>query len=330
MDTEGAMINAGILGLGGWGQRLVGAVQGKDARLRFTTAVVRAPAKVAAFAETHRLAVLTDYRAMLNDPKIDAVVIATPHTLHAQQAIAAAKAGKPVFVEKPFTLTKDSAIAVAESCRSAGVPLGFGYNRRFLPAMAAFKRMIEEGRIGKVLQIEANISSNTAHRQAPDAWRATRAESPAGGMTSLGIHALDAMIHLGGAIKQVEAYSRRLAAPIDVDDSTTVLFQFDRGALGYLGTNFASAPYWRLQVFGDQGWIEMRSLDSLTVAARDGTIEEFKFPARDVEYAELDAFAAAISHGTPFPIPVDEIVHGVAVLEAIGQSAEVARAVVVP
>jgi predicted dehydrogenase len=323
------MINAGILGLGGWGQKLVAAVQGKNARIRFTTAVVRAPAKVAAFAETHRLAVLTDYRAMLNDPKIDAIVIATPHTLHAQQAIAAAEASKPVFVEKPFTLTRDSALATAEACKRGGVPLGFGYNRRFLPAMAAFKRMIEDGRIGKVLQIEANISSNTAHRQAPDAWRASRAESPAGGMTSLGIHALDAMIHLGGPIRQVQAYSRRLAAPIDIDDSTAVLFQFDRGALGYLGTNFAAAPYWRLQVFGDQGWIEMRSLDALTVAARDGKTEEIKFPARDVEYAELDAFAAAIADGTPFPIPVEEIVHGVAAMEAIAQSAEAERAVVV-
>ena len=324
------MINAVIVGAGEWGQKLVASVQGKSDRIRFSTVVARTPDKIAGFAAQHGLTVYRDYQRALDDPAIDAVVLATPHSQHADQVIAAANARKAVFVEKPFTLTRESAGAAVAACRSHGVILAFGHNRRFLPAIHALKQLLDCGRIGKLLQVEGNFSSSSGyHRHGSDSWRANRGEAPSGGMTALGIHVLDAMVHLCGRIDSVHAQSRHNVIPIEVDDATTILMRFANGALGYLGTCFASAPYWRLQLFGADGWAEMRGFGTLIVATRDGKTEEQKFPRRDLEHAELEAFAAAITGGVAFPVPADEAVHGVAVLEAIGESAETGRTIAI-
>ncbi len=316
------MIKAALVGTGDWGQRLVTSVQGKSELIRFTAAVTRTPAKAAGFALQHGLTLHDDYRRVLADPTIDAVVLATPHSQHGRQVIDAAEAGKPVFVEKPFTLDKASAAAAVEACRRRGVVLAFGHNRRFLPAVQALKRMVEEGRIGKLLQVEGNFSSSSGYRHGRESWRASPSEAPAGGMTALGIHVVDALIHLCGAVEQVQAKSRHNVLPIDVDDATTILMSFASGALGYLGTCFASAPYWRLHLFGSEGWVEMHGQETLLIAGRDGRTEERKFPPRDIERAELEAFADAIAGRAAFPVPAEEAIHGVAVLEAIARSAQ--------
>src|SRR5687767_14025424 len=99
------MINAAIVGLGRWGQNLVNSVQGKSEKIRFTTGVLRHPENAREYAKQQGLKLQSDFAKVLADPAIDAIVLATPHTIHADQVVAAAKAGKPVFSEKPFTLT---------------------------------------------------------------------------------------------------------------------------------------------------------------------------------------------------------------------------------
>jgi predicted dehydrogenase len=321
------MLNAVIVGAGDWGQRLVRSIQGKSDHSRFGSVVARTPAKIADFASEYGLTVHGDYDGALADPTIDAVVLATPHSYHAEQVIAAAKAGKPVFVEKPFTLTKQSAELAVEACRSRGIVLAIGHNRRFLPAIQALKQLMEQGRIGKLLQVEGNFSAPSGYRFAMDAWRSSGAESPAGGMTALGIHLLDAIINLCGEIEDVHAHSRRNVLPIDVDDSTAILMRLTGGALGYLGTCFATAPSWRLQLYGAEGWIEMRGFDKLIITMRDGKTEEQNFPPCDLERAELEAFAAVIEGRGRYPVPAGEVVHGVAVLEAISRSIKTGQSV---
>ena len=135
------MLNAAIVGLGRWGQRLVESVSTPpSSAVRFTHAVVRTPAKAADFCKRHRLTV-TSFETVLRE--VDAVVLATPHSQHADQVVRAARAGKHVFVEKPFTLDVESALAAAGACQQAGVVLGLGHNRRFLPAVAQMREIIE-------------------------------------------------------------------------------------------------------------------------------------------------------------------------------------------
>ncbi len=129
------MIDAAIVGLGRWGRTLVEAVQGKSDRLRFTRAVSRNPEQLRDFAARHRLELVGELAPVLADRSIDAVVLATPHSLHRDQVIAVAKAGKAVFCEKPLTLKKADALRAIEACREAGVVLGIGTDKRFFPSL---------------------------------------------------------------------------------------------------------------------------------------------------------------------------------------------------
>ena len=319
------MLNTAIVGLGGWGQRLVDSIQDagrpKGDLIHFTRAVTRTPAKAADFARRHKMPLGDDYAAVLADPDTAAVALATPHTQHAEQIIQAAAAGKHVFVEKPFTLTAESAARSVAACVSAGVVLALGHNRRFLPSMFALKQMIESGDLGQVLHLEGQFSSSYGLELTPAIWRAVGAESPAGGMTSLGIHCIDAFIHLNGPISRVQAYSLKQVLTVESDDTTAMLLRFANGATGLLGTVTATARLFRIQIFGTKGWVRIDEDGSMEACAIDGNPERRTFEKTDTCRSELEAFAVAVGGGTPYLLPSDQAIHGIAVLEAIVESA---------
>src|SRR5262245_11366000 len=122
------MIKLGIVGLGWWGKNLVESVQGKSEQVRFLRGACRNHAPVASFAERHGLALSTSLDELLADPQVEAVVLATPHSLHTEQIVAVANAGKPVFCEKPLALRRDDAVRAVEACRQRGVVLALGEN----------------------------------------------------------------------------------------------------------------------------------------------------------------------------------------------------------
>ena len=271
------MLNAAIVGLGVWGRQLVEAVledgRPKSEQFRFTRAVTRTPDKAADFADRQGLPVTDDYASVLDDPEIQAVVLATPHSQHLGQIEAAATAGKHVFVEKPLTLDTSSATKAVAACRSAEVVLALGHNRRFLPALKALEDMIVAGELGSVMHVEGNFSGNVAYGYRPGVWRADPAENPAGGMAAMGIHMVDALIHLCGPIASVRAQSLRQVLEIPVDDTTSMLFRFESGITGYLGTITATPRLWRIQVFGSKGWAHMRDPQTIDVRRPEGEVE---------------------------------------------------------
>ena len=103
------MIRAAAVGIGHWGRTLVGAVQGKSDKIRFTAGHTRTPARAEAFCAEQGIALRDDIEQILRDPAIDAVYFATPHSEHGGQVERTAAAGKHVFMEKPFTLDRNSA-----------------------------------------------------------------------------------------------------------------------------------------------------------------------------------------------------------------------------
>jgi predicted dehydrogenase len=327
------MINAAIVGLGRWGRHLVDSVQGKSDKIRFVAGMLRHPEKVHDYAQKQGLALYDDYREALADPGIDAVVLATPHTLHAEQIIAAARAGKHVFTEKPFTLTTKSAQEAVRACARNKVTLAVGYNWRFQPALQEIRNMLEDGRLGKLLHIEGNFCGPSALWYPKDHWRQRREEGPAGGMTGRGVHVVDAMLYLAGRIDNVYAQSVRRALNFGIDDTTSMLFKFKSGATGYLSTIIATAETWRMQVFGSKGWVEVGDVEHLTtwqmrVCLLDpDNIRERRrpqivsFPELSTERVELEHFADAAQARRPLAVAGGDEVHGVAVMEAILRSA---------
>jgi len=328
------MINAAIVGLGRWGQNLVNHVQGKSDKIRVVAGVLRHVEKAKDFAAKQGFPLYDDYRKALADPKIDAVVLATPHTAHAGQIIAAARAGKHVFVEKPLTLTVRTAEAAVRACAENKVTLAVGYNWRFQPALQEIRKMLEDGRLGKLLHIEGNFCGPSAYFYGRDHWRQKREEGPAGGMTGRGVHVVDAMLYLAGQIDSVHAQSFRLAQDFGIDDTTSMLFKFRNGVTGYLGTVIATPETWRMQVFGSRAWVEVGDIEHLTtwrmkVCYVDPKNPRAKnepqivtFPEMSTERAELEYFAQAAEAGQPLAVTGGDEVHGVAVLEAILKSAK--------
>jgi len=316
------MLKAAIYGLGRWGNRLTEAVQASD-KIRFVKGISRDPERHKEYSQKTGVKVVSSYGRVLKDPEIDAVVLATPHSLHMKQIIQAAKAGKHVFVEKPMTLTRKSAEKAIEACRAAGVTLGMGFNRRYAPSFIEMMIRIRAGQIGDVLHVEAAHSGPTGYGLTPDSWRSTRAEAPGGGMTARGIHTLDAMIQVAGPVSSVYAFSnnRKLPAGVDMDDTTSMLLKFANGVTGYLSTLFTTAELYRVHVFGAKGWLELRGDSELTFRGLQGAPEKVTLPAVDKEKLELEAFADAIAGKNPFLVPPEEAINGVAVLEAIVASA---------
>ena len=328
------MIRAAIVGLGTWGQNLVNSVQGNSELIRFTSGATRTPAKAVEFANKHGIAMAESYERLLADPAVDAVVLATPHLQHSGQIILAARAGKHVFTEKPLGINLHETMAAMRACEECKVTLAVGYNWRFQPALREMKRMLEDGRLGKLLHIEGNFCGPSAYRFPKGHWRHDRDEVPGGGMTGRGVHVVDAMLYLGGHIESVVAQSFRLVRDFGVDDTTSMLFRFRGGATGYLGTVIATAETWRMQVFGSNGWAEVGEVEHLTTWKLRFTLidrenimlkkepQVMQFPDTSTERAELEHFARAVQAGEPLEVPGGDAVHNVAVLEAILRSAQ--------
>ncbi len=331
------MIRAAVVGLGWWGKTLVESVQESDV-VRFTRAATRTVSpEVTAFTAAQGLELAESFEALIADPDVDAVVLATPHSLHARQVIAAADAGKHVFCEKPFALRRSEAESAVEAVRRARVVLGLGYNRRFHPEMSRLRELIRSGGLGTVLHLEATMTFANSLLLKPDQWRASRDDTPCGGLTPMGVHAIDGMIDLCGPIGHVFCQSFRRVVEIDADDTTSVLFRMQEGMSGYLGTMTATGPGFSFQVFGSKGWVRLEGMTHVAGASSEerrtrlfgtckfqpakGEAEIWQAEAYDVTRAALEAFARAASGGAEYPISLEEMVHGAAVTEAIVRSA---------
>jgi predicted dehydrogenase len=324
------MIRAAIVGLGRWGQNLVDAVGGSKA-IRFSVAHTRDEARAARFCAEAGLRWVGSLDAVLADPAIDAVVFATPHTQHSEQVIAAAGAGKHVFVEKPFSLSVADGVRARAAAEGAGVVLAVGFNRRFHPSMGLLRDAVRSGRLGTLVTISAEQTALHGISMAADAWRARPDEAPAGAMTAIGVHLVDGMIDLFGPIQSVYARVARRAAPL-ADDTTDVLVRFVNGASGHIFCSTAATPHYRMAVYGTEGFAEVLGHPMTTfrlVPVHSGVAEVTETAGFNMLTAELEAFAACIAAGRAFVTPLNEIMHGVSVFEAVVESAARGEAVAV-
>ena len=336
------MLNAAIVGLGRWGQNLVNSIQGKSDKIRIVLGVLRHPENARDYATAQGFQLVDSLDKALADPAVQAIILATPHTAHAEQIVACAKAGKPVFTEKPFTLTTASAKAALAACADANVTLAVGYNWRFQPALQEIKRLLDSRRLGKLLHMEGNFNGPSVYRVSKDHWRQNPEEGPAGGMTGRGVHVVDAMLYLAGKIDTVHAQSYRIALDYGTDDTTSMLFKFRGGATAYLASVIATAETWRLQVCGSKGWAEVGDVQHLTTwTLRTCFFDQSNpyhhpqpqivtFPDTSTERAELENFADAVAAKRPLAVGDGDVQHNVTVLEAILASATKGETIKVP
>jgi predicted dehydrogenase len=327
------MIRAAIVGLGRWGRSLVASVQGKSEDLRFVRAHTRTRATAEDFCRDQGVPLVDCYEQLLADPNVDAVVLATPHSLHESQIIAAAAAGKHIHVEKPITLDRAGADRAVGAARKAGVVLAVGYCRRFHPSVVEVRRRLAEGRLGTVIAMVAQHTTSTGQFIPPDNWRAAPEEAPGGALTAVGVHALDHMVEFAGRVRDVRCVTAR-NIPGPSDDTTTVMLRFDGGATGLIFCSVATATNFSFTLYGSKGLAEISKPNLQTLrfvptsqlpptgpvsAPPDEIIEH---PGFDMLNAELTEFARAIRERRPYPVKIDEILHGMSVFDAVVRAAQ--------
>jgi predicted dehydrogenase len=320
------MINAAVIGLGRWGKNIVESVQGKSTRLHFIRGVSKEPESVADFARTHGFELSTDFDEAVADPRVQAVFLATPHSLHVRQIGAVAAAGKPVWSEKPLALTRAEAERAVAACQKAGVPFGLGNNKRCFASMRELKRVVADGTIGEVLHIEGHFTNEHSTR-VKGGWRDDPNESPGGGMTGAGLHVIDALVNLGGPIVTVDARLFAQKPAPDPRDAAAALVQFESGATGLLATVRAAPMFWRVHVFGTKGWAEARDETALSVARIGEQPHTQIFPQVDSLGVLLESFAECIETGKPFAVSIPDMLDVAGAFEAIIRSMNEGRPV---
>lgn len=173
----------------------------------------------------------TDWQVVVGRPDIDVVDIAVPNVLHAPIAIAAAKAGKIVWCEKPLATSLHEAESMAQAVRQ--IPNLVWFNYRRIPAVVFAKRLIEEGRIGQPFHYRAlylNQSGNDPSKAAT--WRYQRSEAGLGAAGDLLSHSIDSALYLNGPITELTAMTHTFAPGRDVDDATYFLARYANGSVG--------------------------------------------------------------------------------------------------
>jgi predicted dehydrogenase len=313
------MIEAAVIGLGRWGKSIVESVQGKSKRLRFIRGVSKEPDLVRDFAAAKGFELSTDFNEAIADPRVQAVFLATPHSLHIEQISAVAKVGKPVWCEKPLALTRADAARAIAATQKAGVPFALGNNKRCFSSMRELKRVVADGTIGEVLHIEGNFTNEHSTRVL-GGWRDDPRESPGGGMTGAGLHVIDAFVNLAGPIASVDARVFKQKPPPDPRDSAAALVQFESGATGVLATVRAAPAYWRIMAFGTKGWAEARDETVLTTALVGQPPETRVYPAVDSLGVLLESFAETIMTGGQFLVTTDDMLDVAGAFEAIIRS----------
>lgn len=328
-----APVRIAMVGLGWWGQKMLSVLQAAPHEITVIRAVEPNLDSVAELCRAKNLPVSADIADALNDPEVDAVVLATPHALHEAQIEQAAAAGKHVFCEKPLALTRSGAEKAVAQCREAGVQLGMGHERRFEPPMAKLLDLADSGRLGRIQQIEANFSHDKFRALDRDNWRLRGDQAPAAGMTATGIHLLDLSVRLLGSAESVHCVCENLSSDLPQGDTVAAYVRFRDGGTSYVSASLANPFFSRFAVFGSEGWIDIRDKAHVeapqgwivTSAMAGGPIVVEEVPPAEPVRDNLVAFARAVRGEAAYPITGVHLIDNIALLEAVFASARSGR-----
>ena len=287
------------IGIGWWSDVLADAMQ-RSGKFTIAACYSRSAEKRQKFAAKYGCRAGSSYEEILGDRTIEAVINTTPNAVHKETTIAAARAGKHVFLDKPIANTVADARALTEAGRKAGVVLALGYQRRREAHFRWVKQHI--GEFGRLVNAEANISRDRLGKIDLASWRYTAAGMPGGVMLQIGIHYTDVLEYLLGPVKAVSGHLAQLVLPGDNPDVASLILEHESGALSTLNASYASASeYYLLNVYGKErtAYYDMHS--GLRILRRGGTkADAVPCAETDTIVEELEEFMrAARGDGEP-------------------------------
>ena len=257
----------GILGVGSVCEVKSGPALQKANGSSLVAVMRRDRSKAEDFAVRHGVPVVhATADALIADPDVDAVYVATPPDSHAPLAIRVAAAGKPCLVEKPMARTHAETLEMVQAFEHAGVPLWVAYYRRALPRFLRVRQLIADQAIGPVTSMHVQLTRPLATGQVLDDWRLVPAISGGGLFFDLASHAFDLLDFFGGPIRHVAGCSTNTAGAYAAEDVTTASFQFENGVVGTGVWNFnAGETVDRLTIIGATGEISTAVFDDIDV-----------------------------------------------------------------
>lgn len=241
-----------------------------------------------------------NWREQIADPEIDAVYIATPVFLHAEQTIAAAEAGKHVLCEKPMALSVAACDAMIAACRANNVKLGIAYYRHFYPVIERAKEIIAADKIGRVSLAQINAFEHIDMQSGdPRHWFVEKEKSGGGPMMDFGCHRLEVLVNLFGEVDRVSSMISGSIYEREIEDTAVATLHFESGVTASASvTHATNVPQDTLQIFGTGGCIEIPVLNSGRLLVTSGTDqrEEYLPPAENIHRPLVDDFVDSVLH----------------------------------
>jgi predicted dehydrogenase len=313
-----------VAGLGWWGKQIIRVLTNSPLYEVLYGVDPAPPADIAEFNRQYKFKLANDLAKVLADPEVEGVILATPHAMHEEQALAVLAAGKNLFCEKPLTMTGAGAKRILDACERHGKVLGIGHERRWEPAFEELKRMVDAGTLGKLLLFETNISHDLFRNLAATNWRLSSTNAPAGMMTAVGIHLTDMMIQFAGPAAEVRARTASLIFEPPAEDFVTASIVFKSGVRGTF-TSLSATPYYgRFTAYGDKGWVEIVMLANVDQGkpaiftwghGKERTVTEYQ----DIDTVRLnfDSWANAVAGREQYRFTREQLIENVRLFEAI-------------
>lgn len=247
-------------------------------------------AKVRALADRYGAAAHADMDAFLRHRPLDVVLIGSPSALHAEQGIAAARAGLHVLTEKPLDVTTERADALIRACASAGVTLGVFFQDRFAPDLVRLKHAVDEGALGRPLLASARVKWwRPAEYYGQSRWRGKRALDGGGAVMNQGVHTIDLLLWLFGDVHRVFAHQATALHAVEVEDTLVATLEFKNGALATFEATTAAYPGYPRQ-------IELTGTEGTVIVQQDRIASaDLRSPRADLGGGAASANAAASS-----------------------------------
>jgi 1,5-anhydro-D-fructose reductase (1,5-anhydro-D-mannitol-forming) len=274
-------IKWGIIGCGNVTELKSGPAFGKIPGSELV-AVMRRDAQLAEdYAKRHGVPKwYTDADALIADPDVNAVYVATPVGSHLEYALKVCAAGKPCYVEKPMTRNATEAQTMANAFKAAKLPLFVAYYRRGMPRFLKVKELISSGAIGKLSGVSYRRASPVREMTVDLPWRYSPELSGGGLIMDIGCHTLDIIDFITGPLQDVSGIACNMASQYDVEDNVVMQFRLASGGLGTASWNFASAISEEMIVFsGTEGRLTTSTFGQEPVRLETGNdVQLFDIP----------------------------------------------------
>lgn len=320
-------VNVALIGVANHGHTILTAIVAAK-NLALTACFDINPDANAACANEHGCVAHDSYEAVLADPNVEAVALVTPNHLHAAQIEAALAAGKHVFVDKPITNTVAEGKIAVEQAAKAGKVLYVGHNTRKRRVFRRSKALLDEGAIGTVVSIEANLSRIVGITPEMPKWKADRKNAPILPMTQLGIHFVDVATYLLAPVARVACFARTAALDGTAYDTTTAILELENGVPVSLNSYYVTPDTYFFRIYGTTGVIECSPLE-VKVRRVDGsvTVEDMGNEGYESYILEVEEFGDAILTGIRPETGGAEGLHNIAVMDAMIMSIETGKVV---